>query len=337
MYQKASEARGGKRAWLPPTLPRPAPPRRWHCSHAQAASNASLAALGYGYGRGSTGPDPVYQVGPCLPACIYLLCGGRALLLVFVAVPATGVAAVHACDLQPTACLLHPHGSCASWHQASELGMTRVGRQAHIPRSLFVRALLNPPNHARAPPRPDPAPLQKSPYVSKLESIASSAVRAADRVGASLIVVYTHTGKTAQLVAKYRPPMPILTLVVPHLVSDQLKWKLEGRCVCACACVRAYVHSVRVRVGLHVAGAAAARQACLVGRAVAAGIGAGSGEPWGWLAGACVCGREVRVDGPPITRSPDGLNAVRQEPCACLLGTAYWAPVTGVAACLHNR
>ncbi|PNW82489.1 hypothetical protein CHLRE_06g280950v5 [Chlamydomonas reinhardtii] len=70
---------------------------------------------------------------------------------------------------------------------------------------------------------------QRAPYISKLESIASSAVRAADRVGASLIVVYTHTGKTAQLVAKYRPPMPILTLVVPHLVSDQLKWKLEGR------------------------------------------------------------------------------------------------------------
>lgn len=72
---------------------------------------------------------------------------------------------------------------------------------------------------------------QRAPYISKLESIASSAVRAADRVGASLIVVYTHTGKTAQLVAKYRPPMPILTLVVPHLVSDQLKWKLEGRWV----------------------------------------------------------------------------------------------------------
>lgn len=71
-------------------------------------------------------------------------------------------------------------------------------------------------------------PLYTPPY-SKLESIASSAVRAADRVGASLIVVYTHTGKTAQLVAKYRPPMPILTLVVPHLVSDQLKWRLEGR------------------------------------------------------------------------------------------------------------
>eukprot|EP00878_Enallax_costatus_P018273 GHUV01019230.1.p1 GENE.GHUV01019230.1~~GHUV01019230.1.p1 ORF type:complete len:547 (+),score=119.51 GHUV01019230.1:802-2442(+) len=68
-----------------------------------------------------------------------------------------------------------------------------------------------------------------SPYISKLESISSSAVRAADKVGASLIVVYTHTGRTAQLVAKYRPPMPILTLVVPRLVSDSLKWKLEGR------------------------------------------------------------------------------------------------------------
>jgi pyruvate kinase len=51
------------------------------------------------------------------------------------------------------------------------------------------------------------------------------------QVQASLIVVYTHTGQTAELVAKYRPPMPILTLVVPHLVNDGLKWKLEGRWV----------------------------------------------------------------------------------------------------------
>lgn len=50
------------------------------------------------------------------------------------------------------------------------------------------------------------------------------------QVQASLIVVYTHTGQTAEMVAKYRPPVPILTLVVPHLVSDSLKWKLEGRC-----------------------------------------------------------------------------------------------------------
>uniref|UniRef100_A0A7S0RHC8 Pyruvate kinase n=1 Tax=Chlamydomonas leiostraca TaxID=1034604 RepID=A0A7S0RHC8_9CHLO len=71
--------------------------------------------------------------------------------------------------------------------------------------------------------------LRGTPYLSKLESIASSAVRAADKVRASLIVVYTHTGQTAELVAKYRPPMPILTLVVPHLVNDGLKWQLEGR------------------------------------------------------------------------------------------------------------
>ncbi len=36
------------------------------------------------------------------------------------------------------------------------------------------------------------------------ESIASSAVRAADKVGASLIIVYTQTGHTASLVSKYR-------------------------------------------------------------------------------------------------------------------------------------
>lgn len=51
------------------------------------------------------------------------------------------------------------------------------------------------------------------------------------QVRASLIVVYTHTGQTAELVAKYRPPMPILTLVVPNLISDSLKWRLEGRWV----------------------------------------------------------------------------------------------------------
>lgn len=67
--------------------------------------------------------------------------------------------------------------------------------------------------------------------LSKFESIASSAVRAATKVDASLIIVYTHSGQTASLVAKYRPPMPILTLVVPTLQSDGLKWSLEGKYV----------------------------------------------------------------------------------------------------------
>ncbi|KAL4856094.1 Pyruvate kinase 2 [Chlorella vulgaris] len=66
-------------------------------------------------------------------------------------------------------------------------------------------------------------------YTAKLESIAASAVKAADKVGAALIVVVTHTGTTAAMVAKYRPVMPILTLVVPYLKRDGMKWKLEGR------------------------------------------------------------------------------------------------------------
>lgn len=66
-------------------------------------------------------------------------------------------------------------------------------------------------------------------YTAKLESVAASAVKAADKVGAALMVVVTHTGTTANMVAKYRPAMPIMTLVVPYLKRDGLKWKLEGR------------------------------------------------------------------------------------------------------------
>lgn len=46
---------------------------------------------------------------------------------------------------------------------------------------------------------------------------------------AGLIIVYASSGRTASLVAKYRPKMPILTLVVPHLKSSALKWELQGR------------------------------------------------------------------------------------------------------------
>ncbi|GAB4816028.1 hypothetical protein N2152v2_003074 [Parachlorella kessleri] len=65
----------------------------------------------------------------------------------------------------------------------------------------------------------------------KLESIASGAVKAAGAVRAALIVCVTHTGRTASMVARYRPPMPILTLVVPYLKNEGLKWALEGRSV----------------------------------------------------------------------------------------------------------
>lgn len=156
----------------------------------------------------------------------------------------------------------------------------------------------SPPRPSSPPHPPKPSTLTPplgNPYISKVEAIASAAVRAADKVQASLIIVYTHTGaraapcitphpqtppprhglsgpgggdggvlsggatrvgpprcpppltqspappcsagtppalppgRTAQLVAKYRPPMPILTLVVPRLVSDTLHWRLEGK------------------------------------------------------------------------------------------------------------
>jgi hypothetical protein len=40
--------------------------------------------------------------------------------------------------------------------------------------------------------------------------------------------VMVQSGRTGSLVAKYRPPMPIMAVVVPTLRSDALGWKLEG-------------------------------------------------------------------------------------------------------------
>jgi len=53
------------------------------------------------------------------------------------------------------------------------------------------------------------APMPMSP----LESLASSAVSTARSVKAALILVLTKGGSTAKLVAKYRPSMPILSVV----------------------------------------------------------------------------------------------------------------------------
>jgi pyruvate kinase len=67
-----------------------------------------------------------------------------------------------------------------------------------------------------------------SSYSTKLESIAAAAVKTAESVNAALIVCLTHTGRTASLVAKYRPSQPILTLVIPYLKRDGMRWMLEG-------------------------------------------------------------------------------------------------------------
>jgi pyruvate kinase len=68
------------------------------------------------------------------------------------------------------------------------------------------------------------APLPMSP----LESLASSAVRTANKARATLIVVLTRGGTTAKLVAKYRPRVPILSVVVPVLTTDSFDWTVSS-------------------------------------------------------------------------------------------------------------
>jgi len=66
------------------------------------------------------------------------------------------------------------------------------------------------------------------PVLSEEDALASSAVRAADKVHARLIVCFTETGRTASNLAKFRPPMPILTVVVPKLISNNISWGFSG-------------------------------------------------------------------------------------------------------------
>ncbi|KAJ6841311.1 pyruvate kinase, cytosolic isozyme [Iris pallida] len=60
--------------------------------------------------------------------------------------------------------------------------------------------------------------------MSPLESLASSAVRTANSSRATLILVLTRGGSTARLVAKYRTSMPILSVVVPELKTEDFDW-----------------------------------------------------------------------------------------------------------------
>nr|AIZ68206.1 Pyruvate kinase, cytosolic isozyme isoform 1 [Albuca bracteata] len=63
--------------------------------------------------------------------------------------------------------------------------------------------------------------------MSPLESLASSAVRLANKAKATMIVVLTRGGTTAKLVAKYRPAVPVLSVVVPVLMTDSFDWMVS--------------------------------------------------------------------------------------------------------------
>ncbi|GFY93568.1 pyruvate kinase family protein [Actinidia rufa] len=64
------------------------------------------------------------------------------------------------------------------------------------------------------------APMPMSP----IESVASMAVQTAYCSKAALIVVLTRGGSTAKLVSKYRPSVPILSVVVPEITTDSFDW-----------------------------------------------------------------------------------------------------------------
>ncbi|GLJ29558.1 hypothetical protein SUGI_0582970 [Cryptomeria japonica] len=64
--------------------------------------------------------------------------------------------------------------------------------------------------------------------MSHLECIATSAVSAAIKVKASVIAVFTTSGRTAKLIAKYRPTMPVISVVIPRLTTNQLRWSFTG-------------------------------------------------------------------------------------------------------------
>lgn len=64
--------------------------------------------------------------------------------------------------------------------------------------------------------------------MGQMESIASSAVRAAEKVRASVIIVFSSSGRAARLIAKYRPSCPALVVVIPRLTTNQLKWSYTG-------------------------------------------------------------------------------------------------------------
>uniref|UniRef100_A0A6N2M131 Pyruvate kinase n=1 Tax=Salix viminalis TaxID=40686 RepID=A0A6N2M131_SALVM len=52
--------------------------------------------------------------------------------------------------------------------------------------------------------------------------------RAAVKVKASVILCFTSTGRAARLIAKYKPIMPVISVVIPRLKNNQLRWTFTG-------------------------------------------------------------------------------------------------------------
>nr|XP_033516331.1 pyruvate kinase 1, cytosolic-like isoform X1 [Nicotiana tomentosiformis] len=53
-------------------------------------------------------------------------------------------------------------------------------------------------------------------------------VKVAIKVKTSVIICFTSSGRASRLIAKYRPAMPVLSVVIPRLKINQLKWSSSG-------------------------------------------------------------------------------------------------------------
>lgn len=62
-----------------------------------------------------------------------------------------------------------------------------------------------------------------------MQVTAAAAVNLATSSEAQLIVVVTDSGHTAAAVAKFRPRMPVISLVVPRVVKHGLAWNVKVR------------------------------------------------------------------------------------------------------------
>lgn len=65
-------------------------------------------------------------------------------------------------------------------------------------------------------------------HSSRAATCPPAQVRAAAKIKASVIIVFSSSGRAARLIAKYRPDMPVLTVVIPKLTTNQLKWTFTG-------------------------------------------------------------------------------------------------------------
>jgi pyruvate kinase len=146
-----------------------------------------------------------------------------------------------------------------------------------------------------------------APLMSKVESIASSAVRTAEKINAGLILVLAQTGRTVSLVAKYRPPMPILAVVVPTLRSSNLGWQMEGKFLARQCLV---MRGVRPMLAAPMAGGSEG----LLGEAIACAHGQGLVKPRQYV--VCILNQKqsLVVKVVQVNERGDGIAKVKLGP-----------------------